>query len=147
MRHRESTLVPGMRQSPTSSSPIRTGEMRTDPIRYGPDWLQRAAVAIVPGLAQDPAQAGGIAADARAHGHRRTLARPDPEGEFHRRVCRRGAVACDKEACAVLAHEDAERLADQEPLADIEELRGRPVRLENRRIGPCHEIDVGHFVE
>jgi hypothetical protein len=52
-----------------------------------------------------------------------------------------------QESRSILADEDAERLANQEALAQVQELGCRAVGFDDRRVQPGHHISVGHRLE
>lgn len=97
---------------------------------------------------ENPSEVCAIDADATSDDQRGALARP----EFQLQVCGvflllGEALALLEEASAILTHEDAEHLAHEMPLADVEQVCGSAIDFENRRVWRGDDRRVGYFVE
>src|SRR5262245_11099708 len=92
-----------------------------------PTWIPTAAenAATLPvsefsGGTKNPAQRRFSPGHARDDGERRALARTDGHVELERALLADDLRRFVEEACAVVAHEDAQRLAGEEALTDVE---------------------------
>lgn len=88
-----------------------------------------------------------IAPDASPDGQRRALARSELQLQFCGILLLGEASAFFEDARAILAHEDAERLADEMPLADVEQVSGGAIDFENRGVWRRDDRGVRYLVE
>jgi hypothetical protein len=88
-----------------------------------------------------------IATDANPDGERGAFARSESQLQICGVLLLNEASALLEEARAIFTHEDAERLAHEVPLADVEQVGGGAIDFENRRVWLRDDRGIRHFVE